>query len=268
VNVKNINDRSSITESIENNLFDHIASICMLNRKAKYTRKSHWMELLTGIQHPLCNGIIDPKLDKDRIDENIKEAMYPFQKLIPMLWWIGPSARPADLSSILTDHGFVESESVLGMATELTAINETATPKGLLINNAVTPEEVNDWKMVFATVFELPPDACAFFSEPFALMSKQMKDRFLLLTGYLDGKPVACATFFISAGVGGIYNVGTLREARGKGIGYAITSAGMSWIKNTGHNVAILHSSSMGFNVYKRLGFSHLCDFHLFTNVD
>jgi len=56
-----------------------------------------------------------------------------------------------------------------------------------------------------------------------------------------------------------IYFVGTIEEARGKMIGTAITLAPLLAAKKAGYKWAILHTSKMGLNLYKRLGFKQYC---------
>ncbi|MCM3764497.1 GNAT family N-acetyltransferase [Neobacillus niacini] len=67
----------------------------------------------------------------------------------------------------------------------------------------------------------------------------------------LDGEVVAVSSVIYLAGVAGIYNVATLEKARGKGIGTAITKQPLFEAKSKGYQLAILHSSDLGFNIYK-----------------
>ena len=64
---------------------------------------------------------------------------------------------------------------------------------------------------------------------------------------------------FYEAGVAGIYNVTTLEQARGKGIGTAITLAPLNEAKNLGYQIGILQSSDMALNMYKQMGFKEYC---------
>jgi predicted GNAT family acetyltransferase len=58
--------------------------------------------------------------------------------------------------------------------------------------------------------------------------------------------------------------VATLPEARGKGIGAVLTLGPLLDAREMGYRIGILQSSEMGFNVYKKLGFRHLCQIEYF----
>jgi len=83
---------------------------------------------------------------------------------------------------------------------------------------------------------------------------------------YLDGKPVATSSMVIGGGVAGIYNVATLPEARSQGIGAILTAAPLAEAKQMGYRAGILQSSDMGFKVYQKLGFKHLCQIEYFQH--
>ena len=80
-------------------------------------------------------------------------------------------------------------------------------------------------------------------------------------TGFLatvDGAPAATSGLVLTEDVAGIYNVATLPDHRGKGLGAAITWAAAHAGAEAGRTEAILQSSKEGEPVYRRMGFDVL----------
>ena len=79
--------------------------------------------------------------------------------------------------------------------------------------------------------------------------------KFRTYLALLNGKPVGASQLFLSEGVAGIYNVTCIPEARGLGIGSAITLAPLLKAREMGYRIGVLQASKRGYNVYRRLGF-------------
>jgi ribosomal protein S18 acetylase RimI-like enzyme len=85
--------------------------------------------------------------------------------------------------------------------------------------------------------------------------------------GTLNSEPVATSCIFLGGGVAGVYSVSTLPVARGRGFGAAMTLQPLLQAREMGYRIGVLQSSEMGFNVYQRLGFRHLCQIENFYLV-
>ena len=73
--------------------------------------------------------------------------------------------------------------------------------------------------------------------------------------GRLDGRAVGYSLSIRSAGAGGVYNVGTLPEARRRGVGTALTWAAADASRRAGLDCAVLQSSEMAVSMYEAMGF-------------
>jgi len=79
-------------------------------------------------------------------------------------------------------------------------------------------------------------------------------DRARAFVGMLDGRAVATAVSIRTGATIGVYNVATVPDARGRGIGTAMTWHLLA-DADPGWDVAVLQSSAMGRPIYERMGF-------------
>ena len=76
-----------------------------------------------------------------------------------------------------------------------------------------------------------------------------------LFIGRLEGRPVGTSLAIRTGDVSGVYAVGTLPEARRRGVGSALTWAAVSAGRAWGCDTIVLQASEMGFPLYAAMGF-------------
>ena len=94
--------------------------------------------------------------------------------------------------------------------------------------------------------------------------------RFLVFTGHVDGQPVTASLAAFSDGTGepcvGVWNVCTLPDHRGKGLGPAMTAHAAAAGRDAwGATTAFLQSSEMGYPVYQKMGYDEVARWHRWT---
>jgi GNAT superfamily N-acetyltransferase len=87
-----------------------------------------------------------------------------------------------------------------------------------------------------------------------------------LITGHVDGAVVSRSMGFRTGDVIGIYNVGTLKPARRRGYGWAVTLAAIMAGVEAGCTVATLQSSAMALPMYEAHGFRRLFQYRAFLD--
>jgi ribosomal protein S18 acetylase RimI-like enzyme len=85
--------------------------------------------------------------------------------------------------------------------------------------------------------------------------------------GFLNGDPVATSALVLDSGVAGIYAVATLPAARRKGIGRIMTVEPLLEARRMSYQVGILQASSMGYPIYKKIGFKEVCTYRLYLQT-
>ncbi len=218
---------------------------------------------VTDVPFALFNMALRARLTPENADDAIETVILQCQpRRLPLLWWIGPNDSPQNLGERLLAHGFKHTGGPVGMAADLQALNDDLTaPPALSIQHAQDEAAVRTHGTIVAQVFDMPDfmiDAFVDFMRTLGFTSLYPQRNYL---GLLAGEPVATATLFLGAGVVGIYSVATLPQARGQGIGTAMTLALLLEARDEGYRIGVLHATKMGFPVYERLGFREYCRF-------
>jgi GNAT superfamily N-acetyltransferase len=216
---------------------------------------------LTGLPFARFNRVLRARFAGDDAGARVDAALAPFkERRVPMMWHTGPSTRPGDLGRHLIARGLVHAESEPGMAADLLALrHDPLIPPGLRVNQVTDARALEMWVAIFVRAYSLP-DALrepTFEVETELSLAPDQPRRLYL--GLLDGEPVASSMLFLGAGVAGVYGVGTVPEARRRGIGTAMTHVPLLHARALGYRIATLHASPMGLGSYRRLGFEGYC---------
>lgn len=175
----------------------------------------------------------------------------------PSLCLIGPHSSPEDISEGLIENSFKLVDVWSGMEYDKSSKNQ------LMNIDNFTIQKVEDLQMLWSWI-----KTCKMIFFPKKKINEQkftalLNDkRFTLYIGLYDNFPVATSLSFHCDGVYGLYNIGTLKEHRNKGIGFNMTYCPIEEILQKNNNEPIiLQATSIGEPVYKKLGFNKVCDF-------
>ncbi|PKN65978.1 MAG: N-acetyltransferase [Deltaproteobacteria bacterium HGW-Deltaproteobacteria-15] len=257
---------SALVASIEANLFGFFPFFGNLPTVETHIG-SDWSWAITDFQYPLFNSILRARLDPEKVDGYIEAAKSrASSRGVPLLWWIGPATRPADLGGRLAAHGFLHEGHAPGMAVRLCELSgNVPVPSDLTIVEVQDATTIETWCHTAATGFEMSEAVETGWRAWFLNIGLNPKLRHFLVLW--KERPVATASLFLDSGVAGIYNVATVHDARRLGIGAIITLRCLQEARAMGYRMAILHSSPMGVGLYRRLGFREYCkiDHYLFS---
>ncbi len=120
---------------------------------------------------------------------------------------------------------------------------------------AVSPERATDFVEVIAAAYEtmgLAPDVTR---KAFATPERWLAAQWHVQVVYEHDRPVAGAMLLFSHGIAGVYWVGTLPDARGRGYADAVMRVITRYAFEHGARLVVLQASPMGDPVYRRLGF-------------
>ena len=142
-------------------------------------------------------------------------------------------------------------------------VEQRSLPESAEVRRVTDTDQVGDyWELTAKAYVSLsfPPELFGYYDRRDGMLA----DNVAAFLGYLDGKPVSAAMAIVHDGVAGIYWVGTLEEARGRGLAWATTAAATNAGFDLGAELASLQASHMGVRIYARMGYRALYTYRLF----
>jgi ribosomal protein S18 acetylase RimI-like enzyme len=211
----------------------------------------------TDLPLSFFNVVTGARLDAGEAATAIRQTLVPFRaKAVPCRWWVGPSSRPADLGAHLAAEGMSHRYDAPAMAADLADLDEAPLPPAVTIEPVRNAAAMQRWLAVFLAVFERPASDGRWWLAAYAALGFGPDAPWQHFVASLAGQPVATASLFSGGGAAGVYHVGTVATARGRGVGSAVTRAAMLAGRRRGDRLAVLQSSEMGLGVYQALGFA------------
>lgn len=249
----------SLAQAIKDNLYDYFRFLGH-SATTEMNEGPGWLRWHTPISHPWYNGVLcdcsPTEGDTAFVEQTL--AFFRSRDVHAITWWFSPDQQPAEWAPYLQAHGFTFDDSTPGMALALDLLPaEQHLPKGLEIVHVEDHNALRTWVDLFAEGYPIPVEVIDPLVTLLTDLGLGLPVRNYL--GYLDGIPVATSNLYLGAGVAGVMYVATLPSARGRGVGAAMTLAPLYESRQLGYHAGILQSSQMGYPVYRRLGFQHLC---------
>jgi ribosomal protein S18 acetylase RimI-like enzyme len=225
-----------------------------------------------GIPIPSVNLVFGAHLgglDEGAIDRRIEEATAWFdERGLPFVWWVLPSSEPRDLGDRLGARGFTVLPGAMpAMAVGLDAPPRPAVPAGIQIERVQDAATYRTYCDSLAAGFDAPAEfADAWFRLVELGFGDELPLRMFLARTVPDGRPVGTGMAVLADDIVGLYSIGTVAEARGRGIGRAMTLTGMEAGHDAGCRAALLEATDAGYPLYISLGFRTITMIELFVH--
>ena len=211
---------------------------------------------ITGVPDSAFNSIMYAHLKPDQIDAAVQElhslrASYA----VPMNWLVGADSHPADLGRQLVASGLRHLVDLPLMTVDLQVLRfDRGRPAGVTIQRVDSEPLWAEWAAAEQQGFEVDATLAPAMAALRAGMGigQPPLDHFVARLG---DQPVATASLLLAEGIAGVYDVATVPEARGGGIGRAMMLHILEAAREQGYHHAWLQPSEMAYPFYERMGF-------------
>jgi hypothetical protein len=245
------------------NLVESSRRLFELDRGSEVEATHGWLLGAGSATHPVISNVafrVDDGVDPRELIARARDFFGPRGRGFA-LWGRGGLPEDEDLLAAAEAAGMSSVYEMPEMVLHGRA-EEPSLPGGAEVRRLTTAEEAAEYWRIAAAAYAsigFPPEVFGFYD---GLERLDGSDAAAFLA-HLDGAPVSIAMTIVNHGVAGIYWVGSLSEARGRGLGRAVTAAATNAGLDLGADFASLQASPMGEPIYRAMGFETLYDYRL-----
>jgi len=244
------------------NLIESSKRLSQLDPEAEVETAEGWMFGAGSFDHPAITNTAfraDDSLDPSELIGQAREFFGRRGRGF-CVWARDGGDEDRDLIDACEAEGLAEVYAMPEMVLEAPAEMPEARP-GTSIRPFAAGEDADYWRIAAASYAELgfPPEVFTQYSDDEALVG----DGFAVFFGDLEGEPAAIGLAIVSDGVAGIYWVGCMPQARGHGLGRAVTAAATNAGFELGADFASLQASPLGRPIYEAMGYCTIYDYRL-----
>jgi GNAT superfamily N-acetyltransferase len=217
---------------------------------------------LTGAGH--LNAVFGARLTPQAIPVRVEQMQTHFgrRNLEYFAWVIGPSTQPADLGDHLVERYGAHaldgwrSVALAGMALDLDALPQhIPSPPDVTVERITTAGALDEW----VAVAEEHPVRQQIWRELLALDGLRQPPSFYAYLAWRQGTPLAAVSVFDGSLATSLRSVDVLPQARRQGLGTWLCWHALRKARQRGHQLAVTDATSMGYGLYRRLGFQECC---------
>lgn len=250
------------------NLVDSSRQFFELDPGAAIEAEAGWLFGAGSATHPvISNGAFrrDDAVDAGEFIARAKEFFATRERRFSV-WVKAGQPEDSDLAAAAEAAGF---EAVYEMPEMV--LGERPDPPDLAPGTELRKLESLDqaddfWRVAIESYADIgfPPEIFSGYTNHAGLLAENVA----AFIAYLDGEPVSIAMTMISDEVAGIYWVGSRTQARGRGLGRAVTTTATVAGFDLGANVASLQASPMGKPIYLAMGYEVAFDYRMFLSPE
>jgi ribosomal protein S18 acetylase RimI-like enzyme len=183
----------------------------------------------------------------ERVTEHFQSRNFPYT-----CFRTSPLTRPKTFTSLLEMRGFEKKLEELVMVFKGKQLDDQLNPD--IKVEEVTETEIDVYSKLFLINFEIPMKWKRGVDR---LALNWMEQGWKCYLAYFKGKPVGTCLLSSLNGTGGIFNVGTLKEHRRRGVGTALTVHALTDSIEEGNSLHTLETLKGGNaeHLYKKIGF-------------
>ncbi len=256
--------RTAAIGALESNLWS-MWSVLGAPPGARLIDTDELLAVESQVGRAICNAVVRIRSDAGRADELIDERFDSSRRRrVPLVWMIGPTARPVDLRARLTRRGMDHVHSMSGMIGDITDIRVLgiSSPAGIDIV-AADPACPQRWLQLMIGGFGGSTDDEGYLRSLFSHAG--LGRNTLLWSAVRHGRPMANAVVRLADGVAGVYAATASAEAWGDGSARACIVRALQEARRRGYTTAVVHAPPAAVALYRQVGFTEVAPFDLFA---